>query len=216
MLGLRRLLPVLAICLSLQSLEGQQRNTNFDLLAAAKAGSEATVRSLLEGGASREFPRPPGRHATQHRGAPGSSSAWRRSLWSTAPTSISPIVAKVTPLMSASFSGNVDIVRLLLDHKADVALTDRVHKTAMVYAAGSGRADCVQALLDAGVDVNARFWNDETALMWAAGEGEASTVKLLLARGADVTAKDNRGMTAGMIAAEQHQAEVVEVLRAAK
>jgi ankyrin repeat protein len=115
--------------------------------------------------------------------------------------------------MSAAFGGRVEIVKLLLERKADVKPADRVQKPAMIYAAGDGNAECVQLLLGAGVDVNARYANNVTALMWAA-YGKAENVKRLL-RGADVAARDDRGKTTLAIAIEQGQPEVAYLLRAA-
>jgi ankyrin repeat protein len=124
-------------------------------------------------------------------------------------------LAGVTPLMSAAYNGDLELVRALLRRKADLAPVDRMKKTAVLYAAANGHAEVLSALLEHGADVNARYDNELTALMWAAGFGRDDAVKLLLARGAERNARDNRGKTALAIAEEEGRRATAELLRAA-
>jgi ankyrin repeat protein len=70
--------------------------------------------------------------------------------------------------MDAAFSGNLEIVRALLDSHADpnIALPDE--STALMAAYVKGRNDIVRALLAAGAQVNAGIAGGGTALMEAA------------------------------------------------
>jgi ankyrin repeat protein len=62
-----------------------------------------------------------------------------------------------TPLMQAALVGDVESVRQLLSHRADVDARERSHgQTALMWAASAGHADAVHALLQAGADVHAR------------------------------------------------------------
>jgi uncharacterized protein len=112
--------------------------------------------------------------------------------------------AGATPLIRASLSGDLTMVRLLLAHGADPSITTYDHTTALMAAAGVGWADgflheyseeqtleLVRLLLDLGVPVNGA--NDEgiTALHGAAYKGANQAVQLLVDRGADLAAKDN-------------------------
>ena len=54
-----------------------------------------------------------------------------------------------TPLQAAVAIGDIDLVRLLLDHEADVNTWDRYFDGPLQIACGSGRLDIVQTLLDA-------------------------------------------------------------------
>ena len=63
--------------------------------------------------------------------------------------------AGYTPLMAAAQWNNVDAIRLLLKHKADVNASNPREGpgfTALMAAIAEGNADCVKALLDAGAD----------------------------------------------------------------
>src|SRR6185295_17479607 len=50
---------------------------------------------------------------------------------------------KVSMLITAVNNGNIDIVKLLIDHKADVNWKDRFNTTALMYAASKGNKDMV-------------------------------------------------------------------------
>jgi uncharacterized protein len=111
--------------------------------------------------------------------------------------------AGATPLIRASLSGDLTVVRLLLAHGADPKITTYDHTSALMVASGVGWAEgflreysedetlqLVRLLLDLGLPVNAA--NDEgiTALHGAAYKGANKAVQLLVDRGADLAAKD--------------------------
>ena len=97
-----------------------------------------------------------------------------------------------TWLHLAAGGGHEAIVKLLLDHKADVDAKDKYRQTALHRAAEGGYEATVKLLLDYKADVdmkgdhNGYCW---TALHLAAKEGHKATVKLLLDNKADVNAK---------------------------
>jgi ankyrin repeat protein len=122
-------------------------------------------------------------------------------------------IAGVTPLMAASYAGNVELVRRLLAAGARVDAVDRMNKPAAVYAAGQGNAAVVEALLSTGgIDVDAAYEHRLTLLMWAAGQGQAEVVTVLLAHGARTDLRDDRGMRAEDIARDAQQPGVAELL----
>lgn len=106
-----------------------------------------------------------------------------------------------TPLEVASKRGRTKIVRLLLDHGADVNSADNNGNTPLMLAAksimashyGGSYAEVVELLLEKGANVHARDEKGSTALNWAmASDSEldrTAIVKLLLDKGADVNAK---------------------------
>ena len=73
------------------------------------------------------------------------------------------------PIHHAARNGDTEIVRLLINHGANVnAANDRGH-TVLYCAGGHGHLDTVQLLLDNGADVNATFTNDGMTLLdWLA------------------------------------------------
>jgi uncharacterized protein len=121
-----------------------------------------------------------------------------------------------TPLIRAAKGGDVDVVRLLLAHGANPALTTVAGVTALMVAAGTGyagrdsrgryqteeqAAEIITLLADAGADVNQRANDGATALHGAASRGRDAVMNLLVARSADPNIKDARGRTAAEIAA---------------
>jgi ankyrin repeat protein len=106
-----------------------------------------------------------------------------------------------TPLHRASYLGNIEIVRLLLDHGADLeAATDNMgekplHKVSYgKYRSQEDGVRVAQLLLDRGADVNTRHNDHQTPLHFASYLGNIEIVRLLLDHGADLeAATDNMG-----------------------
>jgi len=66
-----------------------------------------------------------------------------------------------TPLMLASRNGNVDAIKVLLDHKADVNATDKLRgTTALMWATEEGNAPAVKELIDHGANISAASFSD--------------------------------------------------------
>src|SRR2546426_930711 len=82
-----------------------------------------------------------------------------------APTSMAPIKAAsrpltqrcTTPLHDAALGGDTGVVKILLDHGADVNARDtEADATPLYYAASWGRQAAVELLISRGADPNAR------------------------------------------------------------
>ncbi|MCC6003801.1 MAG: ankyrin repeat domain-containing protein [Thermofilum sp.] len=95
----------------------------------------------------------------------------------------------LTPLHWAAFLGHVDVVRLLLEHGAEVNARNKYGETPLHRAAAYGRADAARLLLEHGADVNARDEYGWTPLHVAALQGRADVARLLLEHGADVNVR---------------------------
>jgi hypothetical protein len=72
-----------------------------------------------------------------------------------------------TYLMLAAKTGNWKIVQFLLDHKADMEITDKDGMTALMHAAASSFPWTVIELLENGADPLARDYRGRTALDYA-------------------------------------------------
>jgi len=92
-----------------------------------------------------------------------------------------------TRLHNAARSGYTTVVRLLLEHGANVDISDPRVETPLCLAVGYINPDVVKILLDAGADVNAADERGSTALHSAAANGsgdDADILVLLLRHGA--------------------------------
>lgn len=90
-----------------------------------------------------------------------------------------------TPLLScAALQGSTDIIKLLLDHGADVNRKDTHGQTPLILAAWQGDAEDVKLLLDKHADVTLRDATGKTALMWAQTENHKSVQEMLKKAGA--------------------------------
>lgn len=108
-------------------------------------------------------------------------------------------------LIGAVKMGDIEAVKWLLDHGADVNARedDKYGWTALLYAQENHHLDIVKALIHKGADVNMGDNNRRTPLICASRLGNTDIVKELLAAGADVNAKDNVGWTALNQASQQ-------------
>jgi ankyrin repeat protein len=109
-----------------------------------------------------------------------------------------------TPFLRASQSGDVALMKLLIDHGADPKVATSNGDTALMVAAGIGwvegvtyewsEADNLEAVrmcLDLGIDPNITDGDGRTALHGAAHKGRNGVVQLLVEHGAKLDARDN-------------------------
>ena len=92
-----------------------------------------------------------------------------------------------TTLSLAIWVGHNKIVKILLDHGAEVNQIDPINgTTALMFAAQDGKHEIARDLLLRGASVNYQAVNGRTALHSAVQEESAATVNLLLEFGANV------------------------------
>jgi ankyrin repeat protein len=109
-----------------------------------------------------------------------------------------------TPFLRAAQSGDLVLMKLLVEHGADPALSTDYKVTPLMVASGIGwvegvtyewsaqeTLETVKYLLEHGADVNAQDTEDlRTALMGAAHKGRNDVVALLVQHGADLSLHD--------------------------
>jgi uncharacterized protein len=115
----------------------------------------------------------------------------------------SPRIVFATALMRAAFSGDIELVKLLLAHGADTKIISKDSETMLMAACGTGfipgyskgrtpaeRLEVVKLLIDLGQDVNAADDYGITPLMVAANIGDVPIIQYLVDKGADLGAYD--------------------------
>lgn len=124
-----------------------------------------------------------------------------------------------TPLMIASYKGNADIVKLLLEYNASVDITNYDNYTALIYACLYGRADVVKILLEHKADmyIETKLENNHlTALMLACSQNHTEIVRILLENGYDPNYKNKKGETAliytAFIKNDKPSTEIIKIL----
>ncbi len=111
-----------------------------------------------------------------------------------------------------SWGGYIDVVRLLMDHGADLEAKDAFGRTPLTWTSIYGKIDVVKLLLNRGADIEGKDGYGRTSLSVASSRGRIDVVRLLLDRGADAGSKDNLGRTPLIYASMNHQLDVVRVL----
>jgi ankyrin repeat domain-containing protein 50 len=118
----------------------------------------------------------------------------------------------VTPLHAAYHSGQLECVRLLLQHGADVDARNVEGEAVSHLASEHGHVEVVKLLLLHGADVNARGLEDWTPLHNAVWKGHKEVVRLLLEYNPDLNAQNMAGNTPLILAARYGHIEFVRIL----
>ena len=113
-----------------------------------------------------------------------------------------------TPFLTAALSGDVTVMRLLLEHGADPKIPTFQGTTALMAAAGvnwvfyqtydegpKALLEAVQLCYELGMDVNAVNSMGLTALHGAANRGSDDIIRFLVEKGAKLDVKDKEGRT---------------------
>jgi uncharacterized protein len=114
-----------------------------------------------------------------------------------------------TPFLRAAWNGDIEVMRLLLEHGADPKVVTDKNETALLLLAGAGwplgqgyiRSDAeIFAALDLltgelGMDVNAATTEGVTPLICAVFKGTNDVVQYLVDHGAKLDVKDKKGRT---------------------
>lgn len=115
----------------------------------------------------------------------------------------SPRVLFASSLMRAAYSGDVELVQLLLEYGADPLVRNSDNETPLLAASGYGwidgysqgrsngeRLETIQLLVDRGANVNWACNDGITPLMVAANFGVTDIIQYLVDQGADLSAHD--------------------------
>lgn len=126
------------------------------------------------------------------------------------PEGVHSVIA--TPMLVATFVGNAEILRLLVQHGGNVDGAGESGHRPLHLAATEGHKEAVAALLSSGASVDAAGENASTALLLAAEHGHEDVVQLLLAAGAAPDRINQFGSTPLLAAIEHGHLSIVEEL----
>lgn len=124
-----------------------------------------------------------------------------------------------SPLHYAAANGHLDMVKLLLDHEADVKAVDGDGVTALHLASDGTSVEVVEALLEANANPRARStylneysdWSYSHPLHWAAANGRDPIVRSLIAGGANIEAGNAWHRTPLHLATRQNRTKTIEI-----
>ncbi len=124
--------------------------------------------------------------------------------------------ADQTPLMYASETGRLEIVKYLVENGADVnakSFNKITRGTALIYASSNNRVDVMNYLLDHGANINETTDPmEESSLFWTVAKGYAEGTELLLKRGIMVNLKNKKGETALDIGRKLNRTQLVNLI----
>jgi hypothetical protein len=121
-----------------------------------------------------------------------------------------------TPLHSAAYCEDPEMVQVLLDYGVDVNALDQFGSTPLDYGSLHLFNDprVVRLLLDHGADPNVKAWGRDglTILHRASQWGSTEIVRLLIEHGASVEVKDKRGRTPLEVASGEQRDDIIKLL----
>jgi ankyrin repeat protein len=119
------------------------------------------------------------------------------------------------PLLGwASQNGNVEIVKALIDAKANVNVKDEgIGHTPLMRAVDTGHVEIVETLLNAKADPNAKEPDGESVLIMAVKNRNPKIVSALIKAGADVKYQTADGYSPALVAAQDGMDESIEIIK---
>lgn len=130
-----------------------------------------------------------------------------------------------TALIHATYSGNLDLVNVLISYDADPNITDDDGNNPLFWAdyALTNLEDkekhlkIIDALIKANIDLDHRDnLFEATALIWSAKRGNKEVTKKLIAAGANLNITDDENLTALDWSLKNNHSEIVEMLKSAQ
>jgi ankyrin repeat protein len=226
---------VLLFLVSLFPIVAFAQNINDDLIAAAKRGDAAAVKSLIAKGANVNARTNYGATALHFAADRGHLEVIKVLVEAGADVNAKDEFYKFTPTMMAMMHKRKEAVEYLqqvIAAKKDAAPAssstgaqsasaqspvktgDPALNEELLSAAKKGDVAAVKSLLLKGADVNAKTRYNQTPLMLAAMQGHVEVVKTLLEAGADLNVTDTfyKSVTALSAAADRGHTEIVKLL----
>lgn len=117
-----------------------------------------------------------------------------------------------TALWAASTGGHLDIVKLLVEHGAEVNKSTLTHSTPLRGASFHGHLEVMEFLLGSGAEINTPNCIGQSPLCIAAMRGQMRAVKYLVISGADVHQTTINGYSVMHLSATKGRVDIVKYL----
>ncbi|EAY21304.1 ankyrin repeat protein, putative [Trichomonas vaginalis G3] len=118
-----------------------------------------------------------------------------------------------TALLGACLSGNVRLVKSLIEGGCNKNVVDNFGNNALLNAAGNGKTEVIRYLITQGFDKNYRKESSGfDSILLASQEGFLETVQFLSLLGCDVNSKNKDGANCAYFAAKKGHLEVLKFL----
>jgi len=128
------------------------------------------------------------------------------------PDDAGPRANPFRPIIVACQYGEEQVLDLLLDANADVAVTGPDNIPALSLCAGHASSKIVARMINAGALPDETDAKGQTPLMWAAINGRVDNVELLLRLGADANRQTTGGFTPLFFAVKSGRLDVAEAI----
>jgi ankyrin repeat protein len=117
-----------------------------------------------------------------------------------------------SPLFNACYEGYTSIVTQLIEHGADIRLTNKYGLTPLHYACTGGYAEIVSLLVAQGADINKKSKRGKSPFHYAIQGAFMDVIQLLIAHGADVNEKNNDGDSPFAVAVRNGKIDIAKLL----
>ena len=214
-------LAILLLLLVLSACGGEratQPSLDRQLIAAARSGDVAEVRSLLDRGAAVDARTGDGATALVAAAYGNHVEAARLLIDAGADVNVKDSSEQSAYLIATSEVGDDPrLLELTLAHGADVGAKDSYNGTGLIRAADRGHVRIVRRLLETPIDVdhvNRLGWTAllEAIILGGGDDRHTEVVRLLVAAGAKVDLADGDGVTPLAHARRQGYTEMVQIL----
>jgi len=118
----------------------------------------------------------------------------------------------LSPLFISSLNGNLEIMTLLLENKADIEVKNLKGATPLCVACQEGNSQVVSLLLDWEANINVTFSIGVTPLYLACQNNHIHIVKLLIEAKTDIDKREGDEMTPLFVAVSRNYTDIVEYL----
>ena len=122
-------------------------------------------------------------------------------------------ISRWNALISASVKGKLEIVKYLVENKADIEAVETNGRTSFNLASMHNQVEILKYLVSKNVNIHTKDNDGNTALINACFKDSLEAVVYLIQLGVDIEERDNDGWTALRLAQYYNHKEIEEILK---